>query len=410
MQVMDEAYSNFVNSINSDQTRRLYEYSLSKFLKYCDKDLDSFLRLPQQQTSNLIVNYLISKKISRQYKLVIFSAIKLACEMNDVILNWKKLHRFIKSEKTDNSINGKDRGYTHQEIQTILEFSDQRLKTAFLVLASTGMRIGALQLIRTGDLEKIDDLYKVTIYNARDAGLVTQQFIDEKKIELGPLFATTYEGSFDVGVGNVFDSISIDKAIKLGKQYSVDNIPIHPENPKVYGCDFGFSSSASSIIGLEHMRNQFKDGVIKEDIIRVIDLHYIQRGNPQEISDICWNIWKQHDYMNTWFYCDSSSAAMINLLKGRWNENVNWIKTKDVSPHSNKIIPVSFNGDNHKQMLSRMHLIVSKGKLAINSKYDKLISSMRTAVAEGLSLQKEKTSFDDVLDSCRVGLIPFNLN
>lgn len=30
---MDEAYSNFVNSINSDQTRRLYEYSLSKFLK-----------------------------------------------------------------------------------------------------------------------------------------------------------------------------------------------------------------------------------------------------------------------------------------------------------------------------------------------------------------------------------------
>lgn len=164
MQVMDEAYSNFVNSINSDQTRRLYEYSLSKFLKYCNTDLDSFLRLSQQQTSNLIVSYLVSKKISRQYKLVIFSAIKLACEMNDVILNWKKLHRFIKSEKTDNSINGKDRGYTHQEIQKILEFSDQGLKTAFLVLASTGIRIGALQLIRIGDLERIDNLYKIIVY------------------------------------------------------------------------------------------------------------------------------------------------------------------------------------------------------------------------------------------------------
>ena len=37
MQVLDEqtkAYSNFVNSINSDQTRRLYEYSLSQFLKF----------------------------------------------------------------------------------------------------------------------------------------------------------------------------------------------------------------------------------------------------------------------------------------------------------------------------------------------------------------------------------------
>jgi len=165
MQVLqNEAYSNFVNSINSDQTRKIYEYSLSQFLKYCNKDLDSFLRLPQQELSNFIINYLVEKKISRQYKLVIFSAIKLACEMNDVILNWKKLRRFIKSEKTGKSINGKDRGYTHEEIQTILEFSDQRLKTAFLVLSSTGIRIGALQTIHIGDLEKIDNLYKVVVY------------------------------------------------------------------------------------------------------------------------------------------------------------------------------------------------------------------------------------------------------
>jgi hypothetical protein len=103
-------------------------------------DLDTFLILSQQEISNMIINYLTEKKISRQYKIVIFSAIKHACEMNDVILNWKKLKKFIKSDnKTDNSINGKDRGYTHEEIQTILEFSDQRLKTAFLVLASTGI-------------------------------------------------------------------------------------------------------------------------------------------------------------------------------------------------------------------------------------------------------------------------------
>lgn len=84
--------------------------------------------------------------------------------MNDDILNWKKLKKFIKSDKTDNSINGKDRGYTHEEIQTILQFSDQRLKTAFLVLASTGIRIGAIQSIRIGDLERIDNLYEVIVY------------------------------------------------------------------------------------------------------------------------------------------------------------------------------------------------------------------------------------------------------
>ena len=134
MQVQEDAYFNFVNSINSDVTRKNYEYLLSRFLKYCNLDLVSLLKLSQQELSNLIIKYLVSQKISSQYKTIIMASIKHACEMNDVILNWKKLKKFIKSEKTDNETNGKDRGYTDKEIQTILEFSDQRLKTAFLVL------------------------------------------------------------------------------------------------------------------------------------------------------------------------------------------------------------------------------------------------------------------------------------
>src|ERR1041384_2824505 len=88
---------------------RSYSYDV----KY-QTDLGSFLRLDRQEISNIIINYLLEKKISRQYKKVIFSAIKHACEMNDVILNWRKLKKFIKSDYADNGINGKDRGYTHQ--------------------------------------------------------------------------------------------------------------------------------------------------------------------------------------------------------------------------------------------------------------------------------------------------------
>jgi hypothetical protein len=40
--------------------------------------------------------------------------------MNDVILNWKKLKKFTKSEKTDNGISGKDRGYEHQKKRTAI--------------------------------------------------------------------------------------------------------------------------------------------------------------------------------------------------------------------------------------------------------------------------------------------------
>jgi integrase len=134
-------------------------------------NLDSFLKLPQDEISSLIINYLLQRKVSRQYKVVIFSAIKHACEMNDVVLNWTKMKKFIRTDNRDNSINGKDRGYTDEEIRKILEFSDQRSKTAFLILASTGIRIGALQSIRIGDLERIgggtaslENLYRITVY------------------------------------------------------------------------------------------------------------------------------------------------------------------------------------------------------------------------------------------------------
>lgn len=124
MQVQEEAYFNFVNSNNSDATRRNYEYCMSRFLEYCNLDLNSFLRSQQQEMSGLIIKYLVSLKISSHYKIVKMASIKRACEMNEVILNWKKLKKFIKSGKTDNETNGKDRGYTHEEIQKILELHE----------------------------------------------------------------------------------------------------------------------------------------------------------------------------------------------------------------------------------------------------------------------------------------------
>ena len=43
-------------------------------------------------------------------------------------------------------------------------------------------------------------------------------------------------------------------------------------------------------------------------------------------------------------------------------------------------------------MLSNLHVVVSKGYVAIPEKYGKLITSLRTAWALELSLDKEQTS------------------
>lgn len=168
MQVLLEeqsnAYYNFINSLHSESTKQSYKFCLEKFLNHYRIDLLSFLKLPQQDVTDLIIKYLVDRKVSSQYKNLITATLKHACEINDIVLNWKKIKKFINSEKTGNETNGRDRGYTHEEIQKILEFSDQRLKTAFLILSSTGIRIGALRTLRVGDLEKIDEIYKVRVY------------------------------------------------------------------------------------------------------------------------------------------------------------------------------------------------------------------------------------------------------
>ena len=169
----DPEYFNFINSLNAEHTKKLYAYHLQQFLQHNKlKDLHTFLN--NKQKENLIIRYLVEKKASRQYKNGIIATLKHACEINDIVLNWRKIKKFIRtSQKTGNEIAGKARGYTHQEIQTILEFSDQRLKTAYLILASTGMRIGGLISLKVGDLEKIQDLYKVTVYSGEKEQYIT---------------------------------------------------------------------------------------------------------------------------------------------------------------------------------------------------------------------------------------------
>ena len=78
-------------------------------------DLLSLLKLPQQEKFNLSIKYLVDKKVSRQYKNLIAATLKHVCEINDIVLNWKKIKKFVNSEKTGNDTNGRDRGYTHEK-------------------------------------------------------------------------------------------------------------------------------------------------------------------------------------------------------------------------------------------------------------------------------------------------------
>jgi integrase len=86
-------------------------------------------------------------------------------EVNDIALRVKKIKRYYPSKKRVN----RDRAYTHDEIHRLLDIADERIRAVILLLASSGMRIGAIPLLRLRNLEKVSIgydqyIYKIIIY------------------------------------------------------------------------------------------------------------------------------------------------------------------------------------------------------------------------------------------------------
>ena len=161
-------YSNFINSIKSAVTKKIYEYNLRLFMEFCD--INKFEELIGQQ--NQIIPYLMSlrqEKLSYNSISTRLNAIYHFYDMNDITLNKKKIKMF-KGEYTRKVV---DRAYTHEYIKKILDVSDLRAKTIVLPMASSGIRIGGLPDIRIKNLEKINNIYKITVYEGSNSQYFT---------------------------------------------------------------------------------------------------------------------------------------------------------------------------------------------------------------------------------------------
>jgi hypothetical protein len=228
-----------------------------------------------------------------------------------------------------------------------------------------------------------------------------RQFIEKKKLE--PEFERHYMGFYIGKVGNLFSKIQLDNCIELGN--SLNAIPISNYNLHSVGIDFGFGSSKTAIVMTEHIKtldlrkNQDNDKII----VRFSEEY--EKENPQTIVDICHSLYVKH--WNTIFFVDGSNRAGVNLLKVAFDESLNW-DSNDINPDLMRICPVNFTSE-HKKMLSHLHVMVNKGYLAIPEKYEKLVTSLRTAYAKEYSLDKEQTTYNDSLDSLRLSLKAFQI-
>jgi hypothetical protein len=120
-------------------------------------------------------------------------------------------------------------------------------------------------------------------------------------------------------------------------------------------------------------------------------------------------------------YIDGANPSLIKSLKIQIGEDADYDKIiaryrsegwdssdKDGWARNMRIVPVNFNKE-HKAMLGHCKMILEDdGKIAINPTFDKLITSLRTAVDVDGTLDKEATSYNDIFDAFRLALKFYN--
>ena len=169
-------YSNFINSIRSEETKRKYKYCLEDFTTFVGTDNLTDLAIEQSVID--YIGYMRDRKLSSKTINVRLSAIYHFYAMNDVTLNKVKIGKF----KPEFVRTKKDRAYSHSEIGKMLQNSELRMKICILLMATSGLRLGALSLLK---LKNIENNKLVGIYEGTNEEYFTfitpetQQFIQE---------------------------------------------------------------------------------------------------------------------------------------------------------------------------------------------------------------------------------------
>ena len=136
----------FRQSIKSEHTRRCYDYYLKKYGE------DKLSVTDPKKVENQIINFILEQKQQGNRFYAISNYVNCVIsfyKINDVLVNTKKVTRFMPERRRVKT----DRSYTHEEIGKMLAIADERMRSVILVLASSGMRIGALPLIRLRNLK-----------------------------------------------------------------------------------------------------------------------------------------------------------------------------------------------------------------------------------------------------------------
>lgn len=166
----------FENSIESQKTLDLYNFHLKKFVEHNKlESVEQILSMDNQVLKEKVQDYVLLFKNngkSPNYIRGITFSIQSLCDSNDKMgINWKNIRKLL-GKKTRAR---KSRPYTTSEIKRMLNsVRDLRNKALILFLSASGVRRGAIPVLKMRDLKQMPfGCVGITVYEGSNEEYLT---------------------------------------------------------------------------------------------------------------------------------------------------------------------------------------------------------------------------------------------
>ncbi|MGB7558674.1 MAG: hypothetical protein WBM37_09175 [Nitrososphaeraceae archaeon] len=226
------------------------------------------------------------------------------------------------------------------------------------------------------------------------------------KARASPSFEREYCLKYQGLIGNVFSWSSIENAIKA--RYNPSQII--PEAKKSFGVDPAFGGNSEFAI----VATQLVNGKIQ--------VIYADSYDRPDFSDMVSEVWdlKQKCGHVSNIYVDAANPEVVQALKHEFEERSDGQWIRDQFAYCKKhnlhiedrmfVVPVPFSVEGAKMLQHTKWLLDEReedGSSLIQidrERFHKLVTALRTSVANEYKLDKEVSVFNDILDAFRMAL------